>query len=309
MTSPKDLKRDGREFSPRPPISEQDKELIVDYLQAGLKMGKPRDHLLEELAEKYQRSPRQIERYIAHFSPPKANLTYEETPHKQKMRELAGEVATEIYLPFEFASFIEERIPGDWFIGDGFLININKSGKVRPVMEVEFKYHLYDALLSHLETGGFKEVTEKITDWKRESGEILVASHKLLRMIMQDLGKRSNLLFSFDSLEQAGFTLDFFKILHRGAIMGRNKATPYRLRGCSLWCGVYQIYNGSLDEDLETYRDTHIELMDKYHKTDLAKQIGKQVRKLWENEGIIRSNLRKFGDMERVPGQCDLCSK
>ena len=68
MTSPKDLKWDRKEYSRKPPISEQDKELMVDYLQAGLKMGKPRDHLLEELAEKWQRHPRQIERYIAQFS-------------------------------------------------------------------------------------------------------------------------------------------------------------------------------------------------------------------------------------------------
>lgn len=65
MTFVKDSKWDRGEPSAKVPIGEQDKQLMADYLQAGLKMDKPRDVLLEELAKKYQRSPRQIERYIA----------------------------------------------------------------------------------------------------------------------------------------------------------------------------------------------------------------------------------------------------
>ena len=71
MTSVKDSKWDRGQSSRRPPISEQDKKFMADYLQVNLKMGRPRDELLEELAKKYQRSRRQIERHIARFLPRK----------------------------------------------------------------------------------------------------------------------------------------------------------------------------------------------------------------------------------------------
>jgi len=46
-------------------INEQDKQAMADYLRAHLHMGESRDELLEELGKKYNRSPRQIERYIS----------------------------------------------------------------------------------------------------------------------------------------------------------------------------------------------------------------------------------------------------
>lgn len=85
MTSVKDSKWERSDTSRRLPISDQDKQLMADYFQARLKMGEPRDDLLEELAAKYQRSTRQIERYIAGFSRRKETSQEQQTNENEKL--------------------------------------------------------------------------------------------------------------------------------------------------------------------------------------------------------------------------------
>ncbi|MFC1972208.1 hypothetical protein ACFLVE_02230 [Chloroflexota bacterium] len=163
------------------------------------------DNLPSALVKTLPESVRTLPTDIAVQVPQNWNV---ETNHKQIIRELAAKVSIGIGLPLEFASFIEERTPGDWFIGDGFLINISESGKIEPVLEVEHKEHLYKGLLRHLHTGGFENIIVEIIDWKRDSGEILAESQKLLKILIKDVGNRQNVNFTLDSLEQVGFTPD-----------------------------------------------------------------------------------------------------
>jgi hypothetical protein len=59
---------------------------MAEYLQAGIKVGKYRDELLEELAGKYQKSIRQIERYIARYG--KNLLPQKETEELKEAKQI-----------------------------------------------------------------------------------------------------------------------------------------------------------------------------------------------------------------------------
>lgn len=66
MTKLGDIRWDTEKgYQEKEPVSLDDKRVITEYYHAGLKMGKPADKLLEELSRRYDRSPRQIQRYIA----------------------------------------------------------------------------------------------------------------------------------------------------------------------------------------------------------------------------------------------------
>lgn len=65
MSSPKDTKWDRGDVARKKNISTEEKEAISSYYEAGLKLGKTSDELLEELSKKYDRSTRQIQRYIS----------------------------------------------------------------------------------------------------------------------------------------------------------------------------------------------------------------------------------------------------
>jgi len=68
MGSPKDTKWDRADISKKKSVSTQDKETIFRYYQAGLKIGKTSEEMLEELSERYNRSSRQIQRYISQIN-------------------------------------------------------------------------------------------------------------------------------------------------------------------------------------------------------------------------------------------------
>ena len=64
MTYNQGSRWDKGEFLKRKPVSAEYKKAIADYYQAGLKTGKSSEDLLAELAERYGRSTRTIQRYI-----------------------------------------------------------------------------------------------------------------------------------------------------------------------------------------------------------------------------------------------------
>lgn len=65
MPSREDSKWDKGQFEGKKQISDKDKEAIVEYYRAGRNAGMPREELLEDLAKLYNRSDRQIQRYIS----------------------------------------------------------------------------------------------------------------------------------------------------------------------------------------------------------------------------------------------------
>lgn len=65
MGCPKDTKWDRVDVSKKKNVSAADKETLFRYYEAGLKIGKTSEEVLEELSERYNRSPRQIQRYIS----------------------------------------------------------------------------------------------------------------------------------------------------------------------------------------------------------------------------------------------------
>jgi hypothetical protein len=71
MTDRKESRWDKGEFSKRNHVSNENKEAMTRYYQAGLKVGKSSDELLEVLSQQYKRTPRQIQRYISQITKPK----------------------------------------------------------------------------------------------------------------------------------------------------------------------------------------------------------------------------------------------
>lgn len=234
-------------------------------------------------------------------------VPYEETPHKQKMRELAGEVAKRVKLPLAFCRFIQERKPGFWPIGDGFLVYINETGDAELVLD--FEGHLYEGLFNHFLTGGFSDVVSNIDDWKEKTGKIMIESHELLNEIKTDIEKDYNISLLTCYAEETGFTTYFLESIYGSVILGIKGTglSGYDLDVHNLSYYGCLICSGLPTEDLESCRDTHIKLIEKYMVTDQAKQVGEKVKNIKEIETNIQQRLERFIDMERVPGWCELC--
>ena len=244
---------------------------------------------------------------------PQVQVTaYEDTPHKQKMRDLAGKMASAIALPAVFDIFRVELKPGSIFLGRGGLsVNISETGQ--PTVGPEFAGHLYKGLCSHLDTGGFSEVLGRIDSWKEAMASNLLACHKLLTMVRGEVEKYYQIAIPVEGQEQSGFTSWFLITICGDAIEQASGVTYiidswYKYEESDLRCGGSSIYKGLPDENLDVYRNNHIALRAKYAAYERVKKIAEQRVKMYQIQDEIRQQLQKFIDMEHVPGQCELCS-
>jgi len=319
MTKLGDTKWDKQE-STKKPLGDGDKQTMVEYYEAGLKTGKRSEDLLAELEERYDRSDRQILRYIAKVRTKNLldNRPYEETPHKQKMREIAGRVMGSIRLPSTFDSFCVKAELGRYGLGSDLLpVSVSKDGKIEVELHTEWQQepaHLYEGLCSHLETWGFPRVIEHdIGHLERGIAANLMMCHSLLELVRKELEETYAVSIPADYQERPGFTIFFPITLCWGAVEQASGApcitdSRYECEGLDLRFGGYLIYRGLPNEDLEPYRNAHKVLRQKYAVWEQTKKIATYRKFLSKVSARIRQRLQKFMDMERVPGWCELCS-
>ncbi len=248
--------------------------------------------------------------------------SYEETPHKQKMWELAGKLMHEINMPWIMVSFIVELKPQRLLYADSRgrsqypPIIIAENEKISIEISIEGKGeidHIHKGLRSHLETGGFSKVLDDIGIWKQGIADNLVRCHKLLRLARKKIEKSYNVSVPIDYRGQPGFTMHFpMTICAEGIEQARGsnhfRDFSYRYEGLGLSFGAYLIYQGVQNQDLKPYEAAHRKLRKRCASWKQTREIAEQRNSLYETQADIRQQMQKFIDMERLPGQCELCS-
>jgi excisionase family DNA binding protein len=244
--------------------------------------------------------------------------TYQETEHKQKMRELARKLREAIALPWIMDSFILNFKPGPLLLGSESLpIDIGKDGVIHIQSSLENNtrpIYLWHSLRSHLQTGGFADVLDTIGSWKEGVGNNLSECYNLLQFLRRKLQKTFNTTIPEDDKgEQHGFTIFFPITVLADGIEQIQWSTSlpefqYRLDASGLRFGAWLIYQGREDEDLKFYEDAHRKLRSECTKWEQTIKIGQQRRDLYHMATEIKERLGQFVDTERLPGTCELCS-
>lgn len=244
--------------------------------------------------------------------------TYQETEHKQKMRELAKQLQSAIALPWIVDSFILDFKPRQLSLGGEKLpINIakNKIIRVQSNLEEEEKpTYLWQGLRNHFQTGGFSDLPDTIGSWRERVGNNLLECHNLLQFLRRKLQKTFDTTIPQDDKEeQHGFTVWFpITVLANGVDQVQwstpLREFPYRLEASGLRYGAWLIYHGGEDEDFKVYEDAHRKLRSICAKWKQTIRIGEQRRELYRVATEIKERLGQFTDMEHLPGHCELCS-
>ncbi|MFC2072284.1 tyrosine-type recombinase/integrase [Chloroflexota bacterium] len=231
--------------------------------------------------------------------PQTGQAPYTETPHKQKMRELAGDLQLEVGLPHVLDIFLKPRL-----------------NTVALSIDQEENY-LYQGLRSHLESGGFSEVMEKIQDWENGAREYLSKCSDLLESVKGRIPKDEVIVSSSGELKP-GLVLDSFCGTVGADVVARITGSPTQLGYKAerhylqpdlliLKYGAYEIYLGLKTEDLEKYRKIHMDVILEYASDQSTSDMATLKKKLSEIENQISQQLQKFIEMERVLGHCELC--
>jgi len=257
---------------------------------------------------------------------------YEETPHKQKMRELAKTLAEGICLPSPWDRGLWRDIPIEFKPGEYSLslgaVEIDKGIKIKV------KYHalgsgiaepyLAKALFSHLSTSSLPKFTElvggkgKLNNLVSKAGQYSQALLLFLKLIADEVrGYRAKV--NFRDEVKPGLTKWFIMTAWNDAIQ---KAGGYSwiddswykphesISGTNLWqlrCGAYGIGIAKSNGALRTYENWHKNLRVKYASHQSAKDIHIKSQELEVIAQEIRQLLEEFSDTERLPGRCKLC--
>lgn len=256
---------------------------------------------------------------------------YKERPHQQKMRELAKALAGEIRLPSVWDGGLVRDLPlefqpGKYALSIGAL-EIGEDGQMKVTycdrgagIEVS---HLVNGLYSHLSTSGLSKFAELVGDkgkldkWDGEVGQYSEELLKLLKLIA-DEAKEYKAEVSFHDEPKPGLAKGFIVTARIDALQKASghswiddswyKAEYPSIGLWQLRCGADVIGIAISSKTLETYENWHKQLRSKYAEDAKAKGIPEKYQELSNTAQHISQRLQEFSDMERLPGQCELCS-
>ena len=217
--------------------------------------------------------------------------------------------------------------PGKYFllistveIGENEQIKVNYHAIGAGIAEP----HLVKALSSHLSTSGLSKFTELVGDKGKlnnlvgKAGRYSQALLIFLKLIADEVkGYRAKENFH-DELKP-GLTKWFIMTAWNDAIQKAGGYSwiddscykpPESIPNANLWqlrCGTYPIGIARSRRTLKTYEKWHKNLRAKYAEHSSAKDIHAKSQDLSEIAQEIRQRLQEFGDIERLPGHCELC--
>ena len=255
----------------------------------------------------------------------------EETPHRQKMRELAKALAEGIHLPSPWdedlwRDFDVEFRPGKYSLSIGTVeIGEYKQIKVN-YYDVSTNFaepHLVKGLLSHLSTSGLSRFAElvggkgKLNNLVGETGQYSQALLNFLKLMTDEVkGYRAKVDFHDEG--KPGLTKWFIVSAWNDAIQ---KAGGYSwidnswykpcesVPGTNLWQlrgGGALIGIARSKRTLKSYEAWHKKLILKYVTDPLARDIAAKDQELGVIAQDIKRRLQEFCDMQQVPGHCEL---
>lgn len=263
--------------------------------------------------------------------PPIKQDQYVETPHKQKIREVAKLLAEAISLPScwdkdLWRDFPLEFKPGQYYLPIG-LVEIDNDKQIKT------KYYdigagiaepyLLKGLHSHLSTSGLPKFAEivgnngELTSLVDRAGQYSQELVTLVKLIADDV-ERSGVKVNFKDETEPGITRWFIITVWNDAIqkagghswINSSWYKPHESIPGAKWqlrCGPYVIGIAKNEITLDAYSNLHKRLRASYAKGFLAKNINAKGQEMSNVDQEIKQRLHEFIDMERLPGRCDLC--
>jgi hypothetical protein len=255
---------------------------------------------------------------------------YEETPHKQKMRELTKALAEGIHLPSPWdedlwRDFDVEFRPGKYSLSIGAVeIGEDKQIKVNyhDIGAGIAEPHLVKWLYGHLSTSGLSKFVElvgdngKFSNLAGKAGQYSKALLEFLKLIadeVKDYKAKTNFRWEVKPGLTKWFILTAWNdVLQKAGGYPWIDDSWYKpheiIPNTNLWqlrCGAYIIGIAKSRKTLKTYENWHKKLRAAEHQS--AKDIQAKSQELSNIAQDIRQLLQEFSDIEHLPGRCELC--
>ncbi len=259
--------------------------------------------------------------------------TDSDTPHKRQIRELAKAIAEGIRLPSPWSKKLWREMPVEFRPGKYYLPIGAVEIKEDRSFKVEYQDigagiaapHIVKGLYSHLSTSGSSKFTELVGDKGKLSGLTFKAGQysqallQLLKLITDEV-KAYRMKVDFSDEGKPGLTKWFIISAWNDVIqkagghswIGKSWYKPHEnIPGTNYWQlrgGGAIIGIAKSKRTLKIYETWHKQLISKYAKDPLAKDIPIKDQELGSIVQEVKQLLEEFSDIQQVPGHCDLCN-
>jgi hypothetical protein len=247
---------------------------------------------------------------------------YKETTHKKKMRELSKLLADKISLPSLWDKDLLRDLPVDFKPGRYSLpiglVEIGKDKRIRVDYNELISAVAETHLSSELKFAGLAGDKGEIEKWARGVGRYFEAALDFLSLIAGRVREyQAEVNYSPDAA--LGLTRWFPITIWRDAIITADGHTwiddswyhpPESIANAGLWQvvgGNHGIGIARSQEMLDIYKNWHKSLREEYAKDEPARRIAARSKDLEAIAKEIGQRLREFGDLECLPGHCELC--
>jgi integrase/recombinase XerC len=238
------------------------------------------------------------------------------TQVEEQIRGLAEQIKNSISLPWVKDTFIPQLQPGRHTLGkNGLPIYITEEGRIKltfSILNADDADLITQALYSHLETGGSRDILSKILMWCNGIGEYLLSCHTLLTEVRNDMEGTYGFYIPTNQDENAGFIFDYPILVCADAVdqaRGFKHFSGYRYSkdGLKLKFGGYIIYGGTPNENLEYLEKIHNNLRIHWAKRKQTGVVARRCQELEEQATVINRQLQKILALKKLPGYCELC--
>ena len=335
--TPKGTKWDEGEYGEKKPITDEDKWVMAQYVAVGLRTGRRREDLNQELSERYGRSTRQIERYISKVKAieeeeepqqaaqhPSAQLAQPDPitirrirKHHRDMLHLVERWNGELNLSLWRNPIRDLGKPGIHWSKDSSLVRqVTEGGEVCLCHPLELSTNMETALVrgylyQHLGTSTYSWLLDEMKKWKTIGGQEVARRCVLLNKI----DKTTKAVTGFYPKDRLGAgPTDFFSNTIWAAVVdGVYRGLTYHPvenpQG-----GLYPARYGSFliglattKEKGEKYQKWHKKLMVTFDNESLVRKIAKLKAKREQVTKAIQEELTKLIVAGHVPGECGGC--
>lgn len=253
-----------------------------------------------------------------------------DTPHKRKIRKLSSALQDQMTLPWVWSPFFFELKPDTTLrCGTrGPSVAADKNGKISVELfpaEPGLEGHLWRGLRSHLESEGFSGVLGEIDNLNGSIVQYIDNCHHLMKAAQSKIGTKVKILTedAARNNDKVGYKLDFVISAAADAVAlavaSAKGGVPADIGYWSqstlggLWVLSRDVHGvicvARSEAAVKSLQASHEALRLGLSQTAQAKQVANLFENMEQALLRIRVQLQEFVDMERLPGNCDLCSK
>lgn len=310
----------------------RDKQAIRNEYEMRVAEGEAREQLLDNLADRHQKSTRQIERYIHDARQAdeerllslaqrlRARVDRRHTVHERALRQMAQRLENQVALPPASHVFTVSRDNEYWY-PDQISWKLSEAGRIQLFLRLEHDDDtrmVYRSLMEHLSAPGFTELPAMIAQWKKRAADYLAECYGLVSEVTAAVEAVLGIAVAPAYAVRPGVFPSFpLSICYDAVERASGPTATSQLRYATerpgealfqLRFGADAVAIATSDDELDRLQREHIDLRERYAASPRAQAVAAVALEAGDLEARIRDDLRRFRLSTPLPGHCMLCA-